>query len=261
MNGICPFAEQIAGVTTFSAGNGGRVGFVDHTAGGFLSTMRSAAFWNNAGVSTHFAIGRDGAVIQMINIFDTAWAQGRLGPVVIWPPYATMKLETGSSNPNQWFISTEHEDAENVNGVTRFIPGSEWTPAQYDADLRVKRWCVEEVRRVLGVDLLRFDLDSLAGHYMFDGVSRAECPGRFWRNEYRARLFADLTAPQEDPSMALTPQEELELTLFRSKQRLDKAFALGKLIVRPGPTPETVEVVPVVNGEGVPQDPPAVVPA
>lgn len=188
-DGVCPFAEWIPGVQSFTSGNGGRVGFCDHTAGGFMSTMRRADFWNSAGVSTHFAIGRDGTIIQMVNIFNTAFAQGRLGPTVTWLPYEAM----GRENPNSFLISTEHEDAEIVDGRTRFIPGSEWTPEQYEADLRVKRWCVEDVRRVMGADLLRFGIDSLAGHHMFDGVNRAECPGRFWRNEYRARLFADLT--------------------------------------------------------------------
>ena len=250
-DGICPFAEWIPGVDSFSPGNGGRVGFCDHTAGGFLSTMRRASFWNGAGVSTHFAIGREGAIVQLVNIFDSAWAQGRLGPQVTWLAYGTMRMQ----NPNLYLISTEHEDAVSVNGVTRFIAGSEWTPEQYEADLAVKRWCVEEVRRVTGEDLLRFGIDSLAGHHMFDSVNRAECPGRFWRNEYRLRLFDDLTT--EDPMDA---DKEIELTLLRQKQRLDRALAMGKLLCVPGPTPDTVEIRQVVNNEGLSFNPPLVVP-
>ena len=193
-NGICDFAEQIVGVTAFAKGNVERVGWCDHTAGGFYSTMQSAAFWNNAGVSTHFAIARDGRICQMVNIFNTAFAQGRLGPLVTWNPYHLMHEQ----NPNTYLISTEHEDAETVNGKTRFIPGSQWTEAQYQADLRLKRWCMDEVLRVQGEDMLRFGIDSLAGHHMFDGVNRAECPGRFWRDEYRARLYADLTGLEEE---------------------------------------------------------------
>lgn len=194
MDGVCPFAEQIVGVTGFLPGHGDRVGFCDHTAGGFYSTMQSAAFWNGRGVSTHFAISRQGEICQMVNIFDTAFAQGILNNVS-WAPYRTVM---GGQNPNLYLISTEHEDAETVNGATRFIPGSEWTPAQYAADLRLKRWCIEEVARVLGKDLMRLGIDSLAGHHMFDAINRAECPGRFWRNDYRQRLFMDLTAPQAD---------------------------------------------------------------
>ena len=49
-------------------------------------------------------------------------------------------------------------------------------------------------------NLLRFGVDSLAGHHMFDSVNRAECPGRFWRDEYRARLYADLTGGTPMPT-------------------------------------------------------------
>lgn len=204
MNGICPFAEQVKGVTSFSPGNYDRVGFCDHTAGGFLSTMRQASFWNGAGVSTHFAIGRKGEVVQLVNIFDTAFAQGRLGPRVSWPPYQQM----GGRNPNSYLISTEHEDAETVNGKTVFVPGAAWTREQYEADLRVKRWCIDEVKRVTGKDLMRFGMDSLAGHYMFDDVNRRNCPGPAWQNEYRARLYADLT--QGGDELDAARMDELE---------------------------------------------------
>lgn len=187
-DGVCPFANQILGVIGQTPGNGGRVGFCDHAAGGFFTTLQSVSFWNERHLSVHFGISRRGDVCQIVNIFDTAFAQGRLGPVVSWPPYNEM----GQANPNLYLISTEHEDAETVNGKTHFIPGSEWTEEEYQADLRVKRWCIGEVKRVIGVDLMRFGLDSLAGHHMFDSVDRAECPGRFWRDEYRARLFSDL---------------------------------------------------------------------
>lgn len=193
MDGWCPFAERITGVTTFDAYHIGNVGFCDHAAGGFYSTMQRASFWNGQGVSTHFAVARDGRICQMVSIFNTAFAQGRLGPVVSWKPYEAM----GKQNPNLYLISTEHEDAETVNGQTRFIPGSQWTEAQYQADLKLKRWCIEEVKRVTGGNVMTFGLDSLAGHHMFDAVNRAECPGRFWRNEYRARLYADLNGGNE----------------------------------------------------------------
>ncbi len=127
--GWAPFAEQVEGVTTYSSEPLHAVGFCDHTAQGFYSTLKSAAFWNNAGVSTHFGVARDGRVCQMVNLFETAWAQGRdsrgqpVGPTspgVTWPPFAEM----GKRNPNTYLISIEHEDAETVNGRTVFIPGS-----------------------------------------------------------------------------------------------------------------------------------------
>ena len=78
-DGICPFAEQIAGITTFNAGNFNPAGFCDHTASGFYTTLKDPAFWTNAGVSVHFGISRRGEICQLVNIFDMAFAQGRDG--------------------------------------------------------------------------------------------------------------------------------------------------------------------------------------
>jgi hypothetical protein len=107
----------------------------------------------------------------------------------------------GKRNPNEYLISTEHEDAyRDANGITRFT--TIWTPEMYDADLRFKRWARDELARE-GVDVLRFGIDSFAGHYMFDPVSRANCPGAAWRDQYRFDLYADLRLPgeQEDDEM------------------------------------------------------------
>lgn len=177
-DGVCPFAEQIPGVTTFTAGGDVRVGFCDHTASGYYSTLQSPAFWNGQDVSAHFAIAKDGRICQLVNLFDTAWAQGLLGPTVIWPPFVDM----GRLNPNRYLISIEHEDETELNMV--------WPVAMYQADLKLKRWCADEVKRVQGFNLLRFGLDSLAGHFMFDQVNRLHCPGAGWPRE---QLYADLT--------------------------------------------------------------------
>ena len=175
--GICPFATLVPGVTTFSPGYVDRAGFCDHTAAGYMGTLRDAGFWNGAGVSAHFAIAKTGEIVQLVNIFDTAFAQGRLGPRVAWPPFEVM----GRGNPNGYLISTEHEDEGELN--------MRWPEAMYEADLRVKRWCVAECE-ARGLDVLRFGIESLAGHFMFDGVDRANCPGSGWP---RRRLFAGLT--------------------------------------------------------------------
>ncbi len=181
--GWCPFVERISGVTTYEPGYRDRVGFCDHTAGGYYSTLQNPVFWNAAGVSVHFNIAKDGRACQTVNIFDTAYAQGRLGPRVIWTPYTGI-------NPNALLISTEHEDQRETNMV--------WPEAMYQTDLRIKRWCIKEVERVAGKDLLRFGIDSLAGHYMFDQVNRPYCPGTGWPRE---RLYDDLTNAEEGDDM------------------------------------------------------------
>ena len=178
--GWCPFVERVPGVQTYTPGGLTRVGFCDHIAVGYMNTMRNPAFWNGAGVSPHFAVGKDGSAIQLVSIFDTAYAQGRLGPQVNWPPYA----DQATANPNDWLISFEHEG----------FPGEEWTPEMYATDLQIKRWCVEACYE-RGYNLMELGLDSLTGHYMFDGVDRASCPGPTWP---RDRLWADLAQGEDD---------------------------------------------------------------
>ncbi len=207
--GWCPFATQVEGVTQFTIGGETKVGFCDHTAGGFFTTLADGGFWNRQGYSVHFGISRKGEVCQIVNIFDTAWAQGLdsrgqpVGPTspgITWLPFDQM----GKRSPNNYLISTEHEDYELVNGVSHSIPGSQWTDAEFDADRRVKAWCIAETQRVKGADLMKFGIDSLASHHMFDPVNRAYCAGAYWRNEYRQRLFAALTfaTPVQEDSMA-----------------------------------------------------------
>lgn len=218
-DGICPFAEWIPGVKTKGPEVWDLAGFCDHTAGGFMATMRNPNFWNTQGVSTHFAIGRHGQIIQLVNIFEQAWCQGKdmngnsvgpNSPGITWPPFAQMSKR----NPNGYLIGTEHEDAETHFGQTHFVPGSEWTPEQYNADLRVKRWCLQEAAR-RGFDALRFGVDSLASHHMFDPRNRAECAGRFWRVEYQQRLFNDLSGiPQPEPPQPEIQLEEEEMVIW-----------------------------------------------
>lgn len=208
-NGICPFVDWIP-VTPFSQDGISKVGFCDHTAGGYYGTLSNPNFWNRLGISVHFAVARNGKACQLVNIFDRAYGQGRdsrppnashpngylVGPDspgITWPPFEAM----GKSNPNEYLISIEHEDAITVNGKTVFVPGSEWTPEQYQKDLDIKRWCREEIMRVSSVELMAFDKDSLAGHYMFDPVNRADCPGRFWRQEYQDSLWRSLSGEED----------------------------------------------------------------
>lgn len=245
--GICDFAEFIPGVTNWSAGNSGRVGFCDHIAAGWMSTMRRQDFWNGVGVSAHFCIGKDGSIIQLVNLFDTAWAQGRLGPIVIWPPYGEMKAGTGTSNPNAWLISTEHEG----------FPADEWTPAMLDADIRVKRWCIEECERA-GFNALQFGIDSLAGHFMFDQMDRPSCPGPHWP---RGSIWAALQDGGDD--LSAEERKELEdaritLALAGARDRLTWSLSPGgSYLVKPGPTRTQVEWV---TRRGVSFQPPIYIP-
>jgi len=50
------------------------------------------------------------------------------------------------------------------------------------ASIRVKLWCLGEVRRVLGY-AMEVDADVLVRHAQIDGVHRSRCPGEHWPKE------------------------------------------------------------------------------
>ena len=224
MKGVCPFALDLTqqGIP-HGTGSAWRVGFCDHTAAGYYSTLIDPDFWIRGGISVHFAISLTGEVAQLVNIFDRAWAQGAdadggsVGwgsPGVTWPPFPAMHY----GNPNEYLISTEHEDAVNIDGTTCWT-GGVWTPEMYKADIAVKRWCVEELARA-GYDVMCFDLDSLAGHYMFDPVNRASCPGTYWSHDYRYRLWHDLseqTTRRKDMAIIALPNGSFYLVYGEGK--------------------------------------------
>lgn len=171
MLGVCPFVDQLT-ITSFDTGYLARVGFCDHISEGHKPGLSNPNYWNTYKLSAHFVVMKDGSALQLVNIFDTAWAEGILGPVQTWNPFQTMVQETGSNDPNNWLISFEHEgDYQEL-----------WTPEMYQTDLKIKQWCIQECQKV-NLNIMRFGLDSLSGHYMFDNVNRANCPGPNWPRE------------------------------------------------------------------------------
>lgn len=201
--GWYPGAEVISGVVSYSPGGEPKVGFCDHAAGGFYNTLRRASFWNSAGYSVHFGVSRQGQVCQLVNIFDRAWGQGRLSPIVTWPPYNAMSRR----NPNEYLISIEHEDWVVEGGVAHAVPGSQWTPEEYQATLQLKQWCLQEMASVL-----KFEYDSLASHHMFDSVNRANCAGFYWRNEYHNNQWSVLSGgSQEDDMFTIETTDSYEM--------------------------------------------------
>jgi N-acetylmuramoyl-L-alanine amidase len=207
--GVCPFAvwlpTQNFGYPMGRRGQNKPEFFVDHIMAGFKQTMDNPVWLNDSGISSHFAIGFDGSISQYVNIFDASYANGLTGTIgdtrqgierydranrhlaaceglagANWVfrtlnsvPYWNLcaPLEDGAvvSILNCRSITTEHEGTDS---------NAPWTKAMFDADIRVKRWCLEELERN-GI-ALQVDEDLLVGHSQIDPVNRANCPGRAW---------------------------------------------------------------------------------
>lgn len=129
---------------------------------------------------THFVIGRDGALIQMVKLADAAYGNG--GPTAaelaqhkyasFWQP----EIHAGV-NLNTVTVSIEHcKDAGNQQPLT---------PAQQDASFKLVAWLCQR----LNIPARGADANGgITGHYSINGIERVNCPGPYPWTELWAYL-------------------------------------------------------------------------
>lgn len=117
---------------------------------------------NDPPTSTHYIIGRDGAIVQCVRESDTAWGNGVLsaGHAPWWP---------ASVNPNQLTFSIEHVKPHSDNSDLL-------TPAQSAASFAlVRHLCARWHIPARPADAQ----GGITGHFSIDPVNRARCPGAY----------------------------------------------------------------------------------
>jgi N-acetyl-anhydromuramyl-L-alanine amidase AmpD len=122
-----------------------------------------------SGASAHFMVAKDGRIMQMVNIFDTAWGNGLTWNTLrnswIDPDGNAVKPSwkglTVPINPNFTTVSIEHE------GFT----GEPWTAAMYEADRRILQYVASQT------PLSYIPHDTLIGHNEISPLARSQCPG------------------------------------------------------------------------------------
>lgn len=166
------------------------IAIVHHIAEGYMTTLTNPKFWIDRGSSVHFAIGRDGRIVQLVPLTGAAWGNGIVDRPT-WP-----LLESGT-NPNRYTISIEHE------GFT----GVPWPKEQVEASA----WLTAELLTAINqpANALR-----LIAHAEIDSVNRAECPGDAWPQD------DILEAAQPDPEnpVPLSPHERLLVVGIAQRQ-------------------------------------------
>lgn len=157
-----PAATQRPIAVNFTAGRGGRVPtvLVDHIADGLGSPFG----WFNTergdrGSSAHFWVSRAGLVEQYRPLGDTCWANG----IVDEPDLtnaAVTAIVTEPVNPNRVSVAIEHEGK----------PGDTFPLVQVLASRRLHAWLAQQYT-------IPLNRARVLGHYQFDSVTRANCPG------------------------------------------------------------------------------------
>ena len=136
----------------------GRFGYrpeaiIIHSAEGHLD---KAYEWFNdpsSQVSSHYMIGKNGAVWQFVNSLDTAWHAGFINK----PSWNLLKPKI---NPNLYTIGIKHE------GFT----GEPWTNAMYESSSKLIALLCQRFK-------IPLDRNHIIGHNQINSVTRSKCPG------------------------------------------------------------------------------------
>lgn len=158
-----PTAIVIPSTNYFPNRNGYRPRWIIlHGTAGFSSAQEVGAYFQTAGVATHYTIGRDGTLVCSVSESDGAFANG--GVTEGHDPWWTRTL-----NPNLVTISIEHVKPHRDNS-------DELTEAQKLASFQlIGRICERHdiPRRWADAD------GGITGHYSMDPVNRSFCPGPY----------------------------------------------------------------------------------
>lgn len=119
-------------------------------------------------VSSHFVLGKNGEVAQMVELDRAAWTQGDIKKPSL--PYAKQHLEL---NPNLYCVSIECE------GFWKDTKGKLTDKALKAAEY-LTSYIVEEVDRIYGIEI-PIDREHMIGHCEINSVTRSHCPGELFQ--------------------------------------------------------------------------------
>jgi N-acetyl-anhydromuramyl-L-alanine amidase AmpD len=145
------------------------------TEGGF----NGAVSWlcnPNSGVSAHFVVAKDGKITQLVELTDTAKANGTSvdlkgkNPKMHYSLSTLSKVKDRKTNANYYTISIEHEGfSSEANGRLE--------PKQLEASIWLHKYIIQEVKRIYRIDI-PLDRNHIVGHYQINPVTKPFCPGK-----------------------------------------------------------------------------------
>lgn len=145
----------------------------------------------NSGISSHFVLGENGEITQLVPLTEAAYTQG----VVKKPTHPLVKMRT-NVNPNLYCISIE------CAGYWSKTKGK-LTEKQLQAAAELTKHIVAEVKRIYGVEI-PIDRQHMIGHCEINTVTRPHCPGELFPYDELISL-AKSDKPSEKPTAAVNP--------------------------------------------------------
>lgn len=142
-------------------------------------------------VSSHFVLGKNGEVAQLVPLNMAAWTQGKVDKPT--HPYVKSHIST---NPNLYCVSIECEGkwAETKGKLT---------DKQLAAAAELTKHIVSEVKRIYGVTI-PIDREHMIGHCEINSVTRPHCPGELFPYD---KLISMVNGKQPDTG-AQPPQNQ-----------------------------------------------------
>ena len=145
--------------------------------------------------SSHFVLGKNGEITQLVPLNMAAWTQGVDPNKDMKPTNAYVKAHKGI-NPNLYCISIECE------GKWSETKGK-LTDKQLEAAAYLTSYIVEEVDRIYGVEI-PVDREHMIGHCEINSVTRPHCPGELFPYD---KLISMVNGKQPDTG-AQPPQNQ-----------------------------------------------------
>ena len=159
----------------------------DGTYNGTITWERNSS----SQVSSHFVLGKNGEVAQLVPLDMAAWTQGGIRN----PTHPYVKSHP-SVNPNQYCVSIECE------GFWKETKGK-LTDAQFNSAVDLTKHIVSEVKKLYNVDI-PIDREHMIGHCEINTVTRSHCPGELFPfDELIALARGEDAEPVQDETVSL----------------------------------------------------------
>lgn len=159
----------------------------DGTYNGTITWERNSS----SQVSSHFVLGKNGEVAQLVPLDMAAWTQGGIRN----PTHPYVKSHP-SVNPNQYCVSIECE------GFWKETKGK-LTDAQFNSAVELTKHIVSEVKKLYNVDI-PIDREHIIGHCEINTVTRSHCPGELFPfDELIALARGEDAEPVQDETASL----------------------------------------------------------
>ena len=159
----------------------------DGTYNGTITWERNSS----SQVSSHFVLGKNGEVAQLVPLDMAAWTQGGIRN----PTHPYVKSHP-SVNPNQYCVSIECE------GFWKDTKGK-LTDAQFNSAVELTKHIVSEVKKLYNVDI-PIDREHIIGHCEINTVTRSHCPGELFPfDELIALARGEDAEPVQDETASL----------------------------------------------------------